>query len=150
MNEYTIEQQPGKKKGKKKLLFTLLLGTYDFIAVCIAYFLALWMRFDFFYSHIEQKYLDAFSHFILFYGAFSVLILWLFRLYKTLWRYIGIRELVRTLGVSLMLSVIHAVAITLIFWHRMPISYYIGGAMIQAALLIGIRFSARLLDDWHQ
>ncbi len=150
MNEYTIEQQPGKKKGKKKLLFTLLLGTYDFIAVCIAYFLALWMRFDFFYSHIEQKYLDAFSHFILFYGAFSVLILWLFRLYKTLWRYIGIRELVRTLGVSLMLSVIHAVAITLIFWHRMPISYYIGGAMIQAALLIGIRFSARLLDDWHK
>ena len=150
MSEQTIEQQPGRKKGKKKLLFTILLATYDFIAVCGAYFLALWMRFDFFYSHIEQKYLDAFSRFILFYGAFSVLILWLFRLYRALWKYIGLKELVRTLSVSLLLSAIHAVAITLIFWHRMPFSYYIGGAMIQAILLIGIRFSARLLDGWHK
>jgi len=151
MNEQTYnEQQSGRKKGKRQLLFTFLLGAYDFLAVCSAYFLALWMRFDFFYSHIEQKYLDAFSRFILFYGIFSVLILWLFRLYKTLWRYIGLRELVRTLGVSLLLSAVHAVAITLIFWHRMPISYYIGGAMIQASLLIGIRLSARLLNDWHK
>ncbi|MBR4905725.1 MAG: polysaccharide biosynthesis protein [Clostridia bacterium] len=135
-----------KQKGNTGLLFSVLLGVFDFIAVCSAYFLALWMRFDFFFSHIEQKYLDAFSRFILFYGAFSVLILWLFRLYKTLWRYIGLRELGRTLAVSLLLSAVHAVAITLIFWHRMPVSYYIGGAMIQAILLIGIRFSGRLID----
>ena len=135
-----------KQKGNTGILFSVLLGVFDFIAVCSAYFLALWMRFDFFFSHIEQKYLDAFSRFILFYGAFSVLILWLFRLYRTLWRYIGLRELFRTLGVSLLLSAVHAVAITLIFWHRMPVSYYIGGAMIQAILLIGIRFSGRLID----
>ncbi len=146
MSEQTTVQN-NKHTSKRGVLISVLLGVYDFIAVCGAYFLALWMRFDFFFSHIEQKYLDAFSRFILFYGVFSVVVLWLFRLYKTLWRYIGLRELVRTLGVSLLLSVIHAVAITLIFWHRMPISYYIGGAMIQAILLIGIRLSVRLLND---
>ena len=149
MTEQETKHETGRRKAKAKVFFSVLLVIYDFVAVCGAYFLALWMRFDFIYSHIEEKYLDAFRHFILFYGAFSVLVLWLFRLYKALWRYIGIRELVRTLGVSLLLSVVHAVAITLIFWHRMPVSYYIGGALIQAILLIGIRFSVRIYDNWH-
>lgn len=149
MNKKEVKQHTSGRKGKMRTFFTVLLGAYDFIAVCVAYFFALWMRFDFFYSHIEEKYLHAFRHFILFYAAFSVLTLWAFRLYKALWRYIGLRELVRTLTVSLILSVVHAVAITLIFWHRMPVSYYIGGAMIQAALLIGIRLSARLINSWH-
>ena len=147
MNQQETKQH--KSNGKRKILLSVLLGAYDFAAVCVAYFFALWMRFDFFYSHIEEKYLYAFKHFILFYAAFSVLILWAFRLYKTLWRYIGLRELVRTLSVSIMLSVIHAVAISLIFWHRMPVSYYLGGALIQAGLLIGIRLSARLINSWH-
>jgi FlaA1/EpsC-like NDP-sugar epimerase len=138
------------KKGKIGVFFSVLLGVYDFIAVCAAYFFALWMRFDFRYSQIEPKYLHAFSRFILPYGAFSVLILWAFRLYRALWRYIGLRELVRTFAVSALLSVVHAVAISLIFWHRMPISYYIGGALIQMALLIGIRVSARLMDHWKR
>ncbi len=147
MNQQETKQH--KSNGKRKIFLSVLLGAYDFAAVCVAYFFALWMRFDFFYSHIEEKYLYAFKHFILFYAAFSVLILWAFRLYKTLWRYIGLRELVRTLSVSIMLSVIHAVAISLIFWHRMPVSYYLGGALIQAGLLIGIRLSARLINSWH-
>ena len=142
-------QETKKRKGNKRWVFSVLLGAYDFIAVCFAYFLALWMRFDFFYSHIEEKYLTAYREFILFYAAFCVLILWLFRLYKSLLRYIGLRELIRALSVSLALSVMHAVAITLIFWHRMPVSYYIGGAMIQAILLIGIRFSVRIIYTWQ-
>jgi len=144
--EQTKKQNAQKQKGMTKILFSVLLGIFDFVAVCGAYFLALWMRFDFVFSHIEQKYLDAFSHFILFYGVFCVLVIGLFRLYKSLLRYIGIQELMRTLGVSMLLSVVHAAAITLLF-NRMPISYYIGGALIQAILLIGIRFSGRLIDS---
>ncbi len=135
-----------RQKGKASVLFSVLLGVYDYVAVCAAYFFALWMRFDFRYSQIELKYLNAFNCFILPYGAFCVLILWALRMYRALWRYIGLRELVRTLAVSMLLSVVHAVAISLIFWHRMPMSYYIVGALIQAALLIGIRVSSRLLN----
>ena len=144
-----IKQNTENSKGRLKIIFSVLLVLYDLIAVCGAYFLALWMRFDFIFSHIEQRYLDAYSRFILIYAVLSVSVLWLFRLYRALWRYIGLRELVRTLEVSVLLSVVHAAAITLLF-GRMPISYYIGGALIQAILLIGIRFSARLLDDWRK
>ncbi len=135
--------------GWKRSFLAILLAVYDFIAVGVAYFVALWLRFDFVFSHIDQKYWDAFSRFILFYAAFCVLILWLFRLYKTLLRYIGLRELVRTFEVSILLSVVHTIAITLIF-ERMPISYYVGGALIQAFLLIGIRFSYRLAENIHR
>lgn len=142
------KQHTAKRKGITKILSSVLLGLYDFVAVCFAYFLALWLRFDFVFSHIEQKYLDAFTRFILFYGAFSVFVLWLFRQYRALWRYMGTRELVRTLEASVLLSVAHAVAITLIF-RRMPISYYVGGALIQAILLIVIRFYGRMIDSWQ-
>ncbi len=135
--------------GKQRFLLPILLGAYDFAAVCLSYFLALWLRFDFVFSGIEREYLERFSRFILFYAGFSVLIIWLFRLYRSLLRYIGFREIVRTLEVSLLLSIVHAAAITL-FCGRMPISYYFGGALIQAVLLISIRFSARLVDNWHR
>ena len=145
-----FDREPGKRKGRSRILFSVLLGVYDFIAVCAAYFFALWLRFDFRFSNIEPKYWDAFKVFILPYGAFCVLVLWLFRLYKSLWQYIGLRELVRTMEVSILLSAVHAVALSLIFWHRMPMSYYIGGAMIQAVLLMGIRASSRLLASWRR
>lgn len=145
----SIQAFEGRKKSKTQVLFSVLLIIYDFIAVCIAYFLALWMRFDFVFSQIDQTYLSAFEKFILFYAAFSILIIWLFRLYRTLWRYIGIRELLRMLCVSVLLSVVHTIAISLLF-GRMPISYYIGGALIQIILLIGIRLSSRLINIWHK
>ena len=134
-------------RRRKQFLFSAMLVIYDFLAVGIAYYLALWMRYDFVFSNIEQVYLNAFYRFYLIYAVFSVLILWLFRLYRTLWKYIGLRELLRTLSVSVLLSVVHAVAITVLF-ARMPISYYIGGALLQAIFLIGIRFSSRMIDIW--
>ncbi len=149
-----FDQEPQKRKGRSGILYSVLLAVYDFIAVCAAYFLALWMRFDFRFSSIvreyDGKYWSAFSRFILPYGAFCVLILWLFRLYKRLWQFFGLRDLVRTLEVSVLLSAVHAVAISLIFWHRMPMSYYIGGTMIQAFLLMSIRASSRLLASWRR
>ena len=134
-----------KQKGSERQLLSVLFAVLDFIAAVASYFLALWIRFDFVYSSIPQIYIKAFNRFILPYALLVVLVMWLFRLYRALWRYIGLREMVRTIEASLLLSVIHAVAITLIF-ERMPISYYLGGAMIQMVLFIGIRISYRVFD----
>lgn len=135
--------------GKQWVFLSVLMALYDFVAVAASYFLALWLRFDFVFSRIEARYLESFARFIPFYAVFAVFVLWLFRMYRTLWRYIGLRELVRVIEASLLLSLIHAIAITLIF-SRMPVSYYIGGAMIQLLLLTGIRFAYRVLDFWRR
>ena len=132
-----------KQKGREWLLLSALIAVLDFIAAVASYFLALWIRFDFVYSSIPQIYITAFNRFILPYAALVVLVMWVFRLYRALWRYIGLREMVRTIEASLLLSVIHAAGITILF-KRMPISYYLGGAMIQMVLFIGIRISYRL------
>ena len=150
MNKPNEQSQQEQKHGKKQWIFlSVLMAVYDLLAVPAAYFLALWLRFDFVFSRIETRYLESFARFIPFYAVLSVLVLWLFRLYRTLWRYIGVRELVRTFEASVLLSAVHAAAITLLF-GRMPISYYVGGALIQLFLLIGIRFTYRVFDFWHR
>ena len=152
MNAQQIEQLNQKMHqhgGKQWVFLSVLMALYDFVAVAASYFLALWLRFDFVFSRIEARYLESFARFIPFYAVFAVFVLWLFRMYRTLWRYIGLRELVRVIEASLLLSLIHAIAITLIF-SRMPVSYYIGGAMIQLLLLTGIRFAYRVLDFWRR
>ena len=152
MNAQQIEQlnqNMHKHSGRQWVFLSVLMALYDLAAVAVSYFLALWLRFDFVFSRIEARYLESFARFIPFYAVFAVFVLWLFRMYRTLWRYIGLRELVRVIEASLLLSVIHAIAITLIF-GRMPFSYYIGGAMIQLLLLTGIRFAYRVLDFWRR
>ena len=60
---------------------------YDMLAVNIAYFLALWLRFDCNFSEIEKGYLGAFVQFAPFYTVACILIFWRCRLYKSIWRF---------------------------------------------------------------
>ena len=139
-----------KKAGRLRIRYAILLGAYDFVAVCVAYFFALWMRFDFIFANIQPyRYWESFKNFIIPYAAFSVLVLWALRQYRTLLRYAGMREIVRTVEASALLSVVHAVAITLIF-GRMPMTYYFGGALIQVILLAASRCSIRLIESLRQ
>lgn len=151
MNKQKNQQlHPETKHSARQWIFlSVLMSAYDFIAVIAAYFLTLWMRFDFIFSRIDAVYIERFSRFILIYAVVAVAVMWLFRQYRTLWRYIGLRELVRTFLVSLLLSVIHTVGISLLF-GRMPLSYHIGGALVQMILLIGVRFAYRVLDFWRR
>ena len=100
---------------------------YDMVAVTLAYFFALWFRFDCRFSEIEPNYFMAWLKFVPIYAVISVLVLWLFHLYQSLWKYASFAEMSRIVCASGLLSVIHAVMITTIF-SRMPISYYFIGA----------------------
>ena len=134
------------KKGRllhwKVMAFFLML--YDIIAIHAAYFLALWMRFDFIYSEITKRFLRAYSQFITGYAVVCIIAFWIFKIYRSMWRYAGEKELFRVSAASIILSILHAIGITLIF-RRMPISYYLVGGILQAVFLVGIRFSYRVI-----
>ena len=68
---------------------------YDSIAVSLAYFLALWLRFDCRYTEIPGNYLMAWLKFAPIYALVSVLVFWIFRLYRSLWRFASFVELNR-------------------------------------------------------
>ena len=93
----------------------------DVISVCLAYFLALWLRYDCAYSHIPQNYRVSYALFTLPYALISVGIFWAFHMYRGMWRYAGYSELVRTFCGSFTASVLHSIAITLVFF-RFPLS----------------------------
>ena len=118
---------------------------YDFVAVCAAYFLALWLRFDGVYSHIDYVYTQAYSAFILPCAAVSIIIFFFFRMYNSMWRFASFSEFVRTVLGSFISSVLHTILITLLV-QRMPLSYYFMGAVFQVMLLVGIRFSFRFIQ----
>ena len=126
----------------KVIAFFLML--YDIIAIHAAYFLALWMRFDFIYSDITKRFLRAYIQFITGYAVVTVIVFWFCKIYRSVWRYAGEKELFRVSAASVVMSIVHAIGITLIF-RRMPISYYLVGGILQAVFLVGIRFSYRVI-----
>ena len=132
-----------KRKIEHWNKISLLLVAYDLIAVTLSYFLALWFRFDCNFSQISPAFLWAFVKFAPIYGICCVLVFWRLRLYNSLWRFASYSELMRTILGTAITGVIHVLG-SLIF-KRMPISYYVIGMGIQFLMVLGIRFSYRLL-----
>jgi len=137
--------QIGKWQIEHWQIIAVLLMAYDFVAVCGSYFLALWVRFDGSYSEIQPRYIEPFNNFILPVAAVSVVIFICFRMYNSMWRFASFTEFVRTVAGSIVSSVLHTIVITA-FIVRMPLSYYFIGAVVQVALLLGVRFGFRFIQ----
>ena len=135
-----------KSLNKKNINYVaVLLVIYDIIAVNLAYFLALWFRFDCKYSMVESSgFLDNFLKFVPIYSAFCILVFWGFKLYQSLWQFASFNEFSRIFISSFFTSTVHCVGISILF-GRMPMSYYLFGSMIQFSLLIVIRFGYRFV-----
>ena len=137
------------RRFKHSQIISIPLMLYDFVTVCGAYFLALFLRFDCVYSAIPARYMIPYKRFILPYAAFCILLFVAMKLYNSVWRYASYTELNRTLAGSMIASAIHTVLITVLF-RRMPVSYYLMGAFFQCALLIIARFAPRFVRAFSQ
>ncbi|MDO5476612.1 MAG: polysaccharide biosynthesis protein, partial [Eubacteriales bacterium] len=136
--------QPEKHGIQHWQVISALLVVYDMIAVNGAYFGALWLRFDLQFSRIPEHYYYAWMRFTLVYTVFCIVLFWRMRLYNSVWRFASYTELIRVVMASVVSAVVHSVGITL--WiQRMPMTYYVLGALIQFVLVISIRFSYRLI-----
>ncbi|MBR4719904.1 MAG: polysaccharide biosynthesis protein [Lachnospiraceae bacterium] len=118
-----------------------VLIVFDIFAVNFAYLFSLWLRFECRLRLIPEEYLTPFIRFAPIYTIACILIFARQRMYKTIWRFASYSELMRMLIASALCFVVHTVGIT--FFHRMPMSYYIFGAVIQFVLVAGLRFSYR-------
>ena len=141
MNNATKDKL-NKLKREKWISSAVLLMAWDFIMVHAAYFLALWLRFDCRYRAITPKYLMAYRRFIPYYAVFCVAVFWIMRLYRIVWRYIGIGELHRIIIACIFTSLAHVLGITWLI-RSMPLSYHIWGAMFQLFAVILVRYAYR-------
>ncbi|MBR5048860.1 MAG: polysaccharide biosynthesis protein [Erysipelotrichaceae bacterium] len=115
---------------------------YDAITVNASYFLALWIRHDLKFSLIDKIYVVNWRSFAPFYTVICLVVYTLFRLYKSIWEYVSYTELASILYSSIITSLIHLAAMVL-FYSRMPVSYFLIGSILQFAFLCISRFSYR-------
>lgn len=118
----------------------------DIIAVNAAYYLALLIRFyvNFEFRPTVAYYLTDWMRFTPWYTIACILIFMAWRLYGGMWVYAGLHDMNRIIMASLCTAAIHVVG-TLIFIRRMPITYYVIGAILQFVMITAIRFSYRIL-----
>ncbi len=141
----------GKWKIRHWHKISILLVLYDMLAVNLAYFLGLWLRYDFRFSQIEGIYIRIWLMYAPAHALVSVFIFWRAKLYKSLWRFASFNELGRCVVGSACASVVHAVGTAALCTRvgggmdRLPVSYYVLGAAIQFMLVLGVRFSYRFL-----
>ena len=131
---------------KKAIIKDLWIIVLDIIAVNLSYYLALFIRFykNGVFHGTTAKYLDSFYHIAPWYTVIAIVIFFAFKLYGGMWVYAGLNDMNRIIGGSLCASVIHVIG-SLAFVARMPITYYIIGAVLQLVFLVVIRFSYRVL-----
>ena len=93
LNEKQTEQENSEQKVHATLLrghwrtVAVLLSIYDIIAINLSYFLALWLRYDCKFSLIRHEFLHAWMRFVPIYTVFCLVVFWVLRLYRSLWKY---------------------------------------------------------------
>lgn len=133
-----------KRKIEHWQVIALYLVLYDIFVVNFSYFFALWLRFDLVFSLIPRNYLYAFAKFSPIYTIFAICVFSGLHLYNSLWRFASFSELNRIFISSIVTTIFHVACITL-FFERMPLSYYIIGAVLQIILVTAVRFAYRYI-----
>lgn len=118
---------------------------YDALAVNIAYFSALVLRYyvTFEFNPDAVVFLNTFRKFAPYYGVICVAVFYVFRLYNTMWKFGGLRDLNRIILACIVTALIQILG-TRIFLIQMPETYYVLGFVIQVGLIVLVRFAYRL------
>ena len=118
----------------------------DILAVNVAYFLALFIRYYYIGYALEiteYRFFDEFLKIAPVNSVLAILIFAAFRLYNGMWKYAGMNDLNRIVMANLASSLLHVASSFLV--RRMPLSYYLLGAVLQMVFIVTIRFAYRMV-----
>ena len=121
-----------------------LMMIFDFVTIAFSYFFGLWLRFDFNFTSIPEKYLSVLYKFIAPYAIVCIVIYWLFKMYKGVWRFASFNELTKIILGTTTCSIICFI-VTRVCGARMPWSYHIIGYFMQTFFAVVIRFAYRFV-----
>ena len=140
-----MRQAYQKRKIAHWKVISLYLIIYDLITLNFSFFFGLWIRFDLQFTKIPAEFLMPFLKFAPIYSVFCLSVFWFLHLYNSLWRFASYSELNRILVASLVTVLFHIAGMSLLF-GRMPISYYLVGAVMQVLFLTAARFGYRFIN----
>lgn len=124
-----------------RILALLLL---DIMSILVASFTAIYLRFEFRFNEIPQNYLDRYEHIIPFTIAITLFFFFVWRLYKSVWRYASATEMVN-IAFATSCSALVQYIFCIVSKQDMPRSYYVLYWFFLFGITCGIRFSYRIL-----
>lgn len=119
----------------------IILLLADMVLVNIAFFAALLLRFD---AQIPSAYLNAFLQTMILFTIIKITIFYLAGLYKSLWQYASIRELLHIV-MAVSLSSLAIYGVSTLMGILFPRSAYLISWMLQIAFIGGVRLGVRLV-----
>ena len=144
MNEETKKQ---RKPFNVKLFYRrTCLIVYDIISVILASYVALLMRYGFEMSEIPDHFVDPINRFLPLNIIITLIILYLFRMYNSLWAFAGETELQNLVMASVLSSILQAVGIQFFRTpgqQAVPGSYYFLYMFLLISCIFASRFSYR-------
>ena len=129
---------------KKKAMIMIA----DVLSVIIAYGLALLLRFDMRYSKIPEQYLVGYGYYIVLAAIVTVAAYIVAKLYRSVWTYAGISEVLRTCVASVIAAVVTDVVFSISI-ITMPFSFYFIGWGLTFGATAAIRMTYRLMRRWN-
>ena len=123
----------------KKLVLTFI----DVCMIFFAYSAALFLRFDFKYSNIDEKYINGHIQLIVVWVILTLIVFNICKLYHSVWRLASVSDL-RAIGSAYVVLIPVYLLSSFFMQIRMPISYYLIGYILSFCATVGIRFSYRL------
>ena len=122
----------------------IILVILDIISVLVASFASLYIRFDFSIQNIDGIYLQRWEAVLPWIIILAIVINYVWRLYKSVWRYASATELLNIIGATTTTAAVQLVWCT-VTENVMPKSYYLLFWFLATCCICCIRFSYRIL-----
>ncbi len=140
-----MEEKAKTKKWKLQWIYkALLICLADVLIILGSYFMALFLRFDFCFDMIPEKYIAGYFWSMPFWIVSTIVVYYIYKLYHSIWVFVSITELKRITIADLVLIPVYMIGVAFMELH-MPKSYYIMGYILSCVLCAGVRFSYRYI-----
>ena len=141
-----------RKRDTKKLESAYkiaLIALLDVFSVAFCYFFGLWLRFDFKFQDIYPMFIEGYVNNIGLWCVIHLAVFALFRLYNSIWVFVGTSEVFRILGAYVVLAVVGVFGFHF-YGVALPRSSCVVGLVFSFVSTVGIRFSYRLVRTAQQ
>ncbi|MFQ8694179.1 MAG: polysaccharide biosynthesis protein [Alitiscatomonas sp.] len=139
MYEFLEKYLPRDKRVRMGILMAA-----DVLALCLASFLGLFVRFDLNISKIPPEYARAALEFLPYYILASLVIFFLARMYSTMWSVAGVREALHVVAACGLASMVQ-IAGMMLLQLSVPRSFFLVSFAALCAEELGIRLSYRVV-----
>lgn len=123
---------------------SVLVMVMDIVIILVSYLIALWVRFDFNSANIPAEFIEGYLWAMPYWCAVTLLCLYIFRLYHSIWYFVGIMELNQLLQAYLLLVPLY-IAGAWFMKLTMPKSWFLIGYVLTFLLHGALRFAYRFL-----